>query len=402
MGYSAELKVNSQGLSSSKHFWLFLAIFTVPISGLSIDIYVPSLPAVSHYFGVEKSFAQLSITFYMMGLGAMQLFAGGITDSFGRKNPYLIAMSGYILATILIPFSQHINEFLLLRFIQGITVAAIVVPMRSVVSDLYEGPEYLKVSNYMFLAWSMGPIVAPVIGGYLQHYFNWQANFYFLSIYSIISFVLIAMYLPETSQHRYPFHIVNNFKRYAVMLLNKDYVIGLLMNCLLYSFIILFAVVGPFLIQVVLHYSDVEFGHFAFLTGLAWFLGGTANRFLMHIPLNQKAKIAFFFMLFISLLSVMIDYLMPMNLYLILTPIMMLLFIGGIVFPNNFARGIALFPKMTGSANALFGSFVFFVAGIISGAGTFLKFTSEIPLAITYVVIISLCLFLGLLQKVNQ
>src|SRR3990167_3375173 len=192
---------------SNKNFLAFLALFIIPISGLSIDIYVPSLPAVSHFFEVDKSLAQLTITVYMIGLGIMQFFAGSISDSFGRRKPFLIAMLIYISATLFIPFVKNIEQLLFLRFVQGIVIAVIVVPMRSVISDLFEGPAYYKMANYMTMAWSIGPIIAPAIGGYLQHYFGWQANFYFLGVYSIISFILIALYLPDTSAYHHPFHL---------------------------------------------------------------------------------------------------------------------------------------------------------------------------------------------------
>ncbi len=385
--------------SINKYLALCLALFVVPISGLAIDIYVPSLPAITSYFGVDKSLAQLTITFYMAGLGLMQLFAGVISDSFGRKKPFLIAMALFILATFLIPLSASIQQLLLLRLVQGSAVAMVIVPMRSVLNDLFEGPEYYKKSNYMFLAWSMGPIVAPMIGGYLQHYFGWQSSFYFLLMYSVIFFILIFFLMPETSQHRHPFRLATSLCRYKQMLLHKEYITGVLMNCLLYSLIILFAVVGPFLIENKLHYSPIEFGRVSLLAGLAWFLGGFTNRFLIHIALKKKAVAVFSAMLFISVVTLVLGFIMPMSISLIVLPTLLMLYLGGIVFPNNFARGIAFFPKTTGSANALFGSLVFLGAGISSGLATFLKSGTQIPLGIAYVGIIFMCLIVTFIQN---
>ncbi|EKD72837.1 MAG: hypothetical protein ACD_45C00574G0001 [uncultured bacterium] len=383
-----------QSSQPNKYFLALLAFLTVPISGLSIDIYVPSLPAVSQYFGVDKSLTQLTITVYMIGLGVMQLFAGGISDSFGRKKPFLIAMFAYFVATLFIPFVQNIHQLLTLRFIQGIMVAITVVPMRSVIPDLFEGREYYKMANYMTMAWSIGPIIAPAIGGYLQHYFGWQANFYFLAIYSVLTFVLIAIYLPETSAYKHPFHVYKILIRYKEMLLHKDYVISILINSMLYSLIILFAIVGPFLIQTILHYSAVEFGHIALFTGLAWFCGTMTNRFFAHVSLGKKTKICLWSMLLVAFVTLLFDLITLMNIYLIVAPIIIILWIGGIIFPNHFAFAISLFPKTTGGANALFGGFVFFITGLSSGLGTYLKATTELPLTLAYIGLIGLCLVL--------
>ncbi len=81
--------------------------------------------------------------------------------------------------------------------------------MRSVIPDLFEGRELYKWMNYMVMAWSMGPIIAPAIGGYLQHYFGWKSNFYFLATYTILTGLLVYFYLPETSKHRHSFQFLN-------------------------------------------------------------------------------------------------------------------------------------------------------------------------------------------------
>lgn len=382
----------------NRYFLAILALLIIPISGLSIDIYVPSLPAVSRYFSVDKAYVQLSITTYMIGLGSMQLFAGSISDSFGRRQPFVIAMIIFIISTLLVPQAATINQLLLLRFIQGTAVALSIVPMRSVFVDLFEGTELYKMTNYMTMVWSIGPVIAPAIGGYLQYYFGWKSNFYFLAVYSAISFILVFLFLPETSQHRHSFHIKEITNRYVQILFYWKYLKGLLIDSLLYSIIILFAIVGPFLIQSVLHYSVIEFGHMSLLMGFAWFLGSMTCRCLLHFNFDTKIKICLWLAFIISLIMLILAYQFPLNIYNIVIPIFAILWVGGIVFPNYFARNLSIFPTISGSANALFGSSIFFIAGIVSIFGTLLKSNSEVPLAVAYVVLTLLCLCLFYLK----
>lgn len=379
---------------TNKLFLATLVLLIIPISGLSIDIYIPSLPAVTHFFNTDKSMVQLSVTVYMIGIGIMQLFAGGISDSFGRKIPYTIAMGIFIAATLLIPFSRNIYDLLILRFIQGCFIAIAIVPIRSVMTDLFTGRELYKMSNYMTMAWSIGPIIAPAIGGYLQVYFGWKANFYFLAIYSLMIFTLTLFFLPETSEHRHPFHIGEILKRYAEILMHPLFLAGILINGLLYSIIMIFNVVAPFLIQSVLHYSAIEFGHIALLMGLAWFMGTMTNRFLLDVAIETKTIIGLSLMLLVNagmLVSVLFT---PLNIYSISIPMFIQLWIGGVIFPNNFARGLSLFPRTTGSANALIGAFIFFIAGLGSVFGALLKSTSALPLVIANIAIILVCLLI--------
>ena len=384
----------------NKYRIVSIALLILPISGLSIDIYVPSLPAVSNYFGVDKAAVQLTITTYMIGLGLMQLFAGGISDSYGRQKPMFYSLGIYILSTLFIPFAHNINQLLALRFIQGATVGLTVVPMRSVFSDLFEGRELQKMMIYSTMVWSIGPIIAPAIGGYIQHYIGWQANFYLLALYSFSIFVAAWFYLPETSQHRHPFKINAILKRYIEISLDWQFAVGVLINGLLYSFIILFSIVGPFLIQSVLGYSAIYYGHISLLLGFAWFLGTMTNRFLIDIHIMTKTLFGLIFMLIIALIMLYVAILFPLKPMNVVLPVSIIFWTGGIIFPNYFAKNMALFPKVTGSANALFGSFIFIIAGISSAVGTLLKSSTDLPLICAYIIIIILCLILHTFERV--
>lgn len=376
---------------NNKYLISAIVLFILPLSGICIDIYVPSLPNVSDYFNASKSLTQLTITTYMIGMGLTQLFAGSISDSFGRKKPFIVAMIIFMLATFLVSFANNIHQLLILRFIQGCAIALTVVPMRSVIMDLFEGREFLKMMTYMVMAWSIGPIVAPAIGGYLQFYFGWKSCFYFLSVYSIIAFILVAVFLPETSIHRHRFHLGEILNRYRQILFHWSFASGLIIDGLLYSFIILFGIVMPFLLQDVLHYSAIQFGHITLFMGLAWFLGSMTNRLLIDIPLDKKIKICLCIIFITTLMMFLGSLLYPLNVYNMTVPVFISLWVGGIVFPTYFARCVSFFPKISGSANAAFGSLVFIVSGLSSVIGTGLKSNTEAPLAATYLGIVIIC-----------
>src|SRR5690348_7924976 len=103
-----QLKLMKQAIANlkshpKKRWFALIALLAIPLSGLNIDINAPSLPAVSQYFHTDKALAQLTITAYILGFGIFQLFAGGISDSFGRKKPFIVAMLVFISASLLAP-----------------------------------------------------------------------------------------------------------------------------------------------------------------------------------------------------------------------------------------------------------------------------------------------------------
>jgi len=385
------------GKSSNKYFLAVLAIMIVPLSGVSTDVFVPSLPAIQDYFATTQALAQLTVTAYLAGLGLMQLVAGGISDSFGRKKPFVISTLLFLFVTILIPLSTSIIEVIVFRFIQGIAVATMIVPMRAVISDLFEGKEFQKIVTYMAFAWTIGPIVAPFLGGYLQHYFGWEACFYFLLIYATIAFVLITLLMPETSNYRHDFDFVALLKRYKGMLSNREYVTALLTNGLLYAIVILFMTVMPFLTKKLLHFTPLQYGHLALLMGIAWSIGTICNRLLINLSLKLRVKICITVILLANMSFLLLTLLLPLTVYLLI-PVILMYVAGGMLITCYFAYGLSIFPKLAASANSLFGALVFLIPSVISSLGSLLKFTTAVPLAIGFVVLAFMILFM---QKVK-
>jgi MFS transporter, DHA1 family, multidrug resistance protein len=370
-----------------RNFLALIVSLTIPIAGLSVDIYVPSLPIISQYFGIHKSLAQLSITTYIFGFGFMQLFAGGLSDSLGRRKLFLVSIFIYILASFLAPISHTIYQLLFLRFLQGLGVGCMNVSIRAIISDLFKGQEFYKKISYITMAAAAAPIVAPVLGGYLQHYFNWYGSFYFLALYGSCMFVLSLIFVSETIKETRPFKIHKMLTNYLHMIKRWEYLGGIIILGLLYSISVLFGIIAPFLIQKVLHYSVISFSYVALLMALAWFLGTMTNRIFFEIPMIKKVKFCFCTMLLISTSMLFVSFVHSMTLYTIGIPTFLLFYLAGIIFPSYFAYTITLFPEYSAQANALMGSVMILLAGLSSGLGTLLHSQNLIPLSSAYVCI---------------
>lgn len=380
--------------------WLVFLI--IPLSGVCVDIYVPGLPAVTHYFGVVKSLSQLTITAYLLGLGLGQLLAGSIADSFGRQRPVFLAMIIFIITLFIIPRSHTIYQVIFLRCIQGAALAMVVVPLRSVIADLYDGFQLKKMMTYLTMAWSLGPIVAPGLGGWLQYYFGWKSIFYCLGIYSLVMFLFMVKFLVETSQHFHEFSLRSTMGRYQAMLMHREYFNFLILGGLVFSIIALFSVVSPFFVQVILQYSAKAFGYLTLCLGVAWFAGSMTNRFTLQVPLFIKAVYCLSAMLVVSITMLLVSLVMPINIYTIILPMLCIFYCSGVLYPNYFMQTTFIFKENSASANALYNAFAFLMAGFISGLGTYIKVNSELPFAMILVGIILSCIFLSFFNSLSK
>lgn len=220
--------------STLKPYIPYFLIVAVSLSIMSIEIHLPAMPLMASYFGVSNSVIKNTITFYQFGMLASALVYGPVSDALGRRPVMLFGCGLFALCSILICFSVSINSFLLLRFLQGCGagVAAALVP--AVVGECYSEREVSKILAQMSLIILFTPMLAPILGGYLTHYYGWRSNFILISFCGALAFMMLILYFPEThlSELKIKLHIIGVFKKYYSILCNKKFMAYALLHSL--------------------------------------------------------------------------------------------------------------------------------------------------------------------------
>ena len=92
--------------------WIMMLGLIVAVGPLSIDMYLPALPAMADSFGVSTAFMANSVPAYFIGLVFGQLFYGPFSDRVGRVKPLYFGMTLYVIASIVCATTN--NEYVLL------------------------------------------------------------------------------------------------------------------------------------------------------------------------------------------------------------------------------------------------------------------------------------------------
>ncbi len=95
---------------------LLLGSFSA-LGPLTIDMYLPSFPAITEDFGTRASLVQLSLTACLIGLGLGQVIMGPLSDVHGRRRPIIISLVLYLIASFACAISSNIYWFIIARFI---------------------------------------------------------------------------------------------------------------------------------------------------------------------------------------------------------------------------------------------------------------------------------------------
>jgi Bcr/CflA subfamily drug resistance transporter len=165
---------------------------------LSIDMYLPGLPAIAREFGVPTSAVQQTLAVFFVGLSLGQALYGPISDRVGRRRPLLFGCALYVVACIGCALAPTIGSLIVLRLAQALGGCAGVVIARSVVRDLFDQKEAARMFSFLMLVMGLAPILAPLIGGQVLAAWGWRAIFVVLAGFGVLCVVMVLFGLPET------------------------------------------------------------------------------------------------------------------------------------------------------------------------------------------------------------
>lgn len=165
---------------------------------LSMDMYLPGLPALTRDLGASASTGQLTLTGCMLGLAAGQLFTGPLSDSLGRRRPLVAGLVGYSAASLACVLAPSIWALIGLRFIQGALGGVGVVIARAIVRDLFDGAVAARVFALLMAVMGVAPVFAPLVGGQVLEITSWRGIFVLLAAIGVPLLLVTLLWLPET------------------------------------------------------------------------------------------------------------------------------------------------------------------------------------------------------------
>ncbi|OCK50908.1 multidrug transporter [Chryseobacterium sp. CBo1] len=386
----------------NKFLATILAFAVIPMSGLATDIYLPSMPSMATELHQPESNIQLTLSIFLISYGLTQFFAGSIVDSFGRYKVSMASLALFVVSFIITATTQNLFVIYAMRVLQGILSGFAVVSKRAFFVDVYEGDERKHYLSIMTIVWSVGPIIAPFIGGYLQKIFGWQSNFYVLAGYSLILLILEFFFSGETLKKRNPFHIEFLLKEYNSMFKAKDFFYGMVMCGLSYSMIMFFNLCGSFIIEHKMGYSEVVAGYVSLILGFAWMTGGFLGKALINKAFLPKIRYANFIQLFLIVLMFIASY-FSNNIYSLVAFAFVIHVTAGFIFNNYFSYCIGRFPNSAGIAGGLTGGIAFIITSTISyGIVAIIKPQVQLEVAEGYFVLGILGLFILSMIKLRK
>lgn len=380
-------------MTISKRKLLFFVLQLATIAFVATDIYTPSLPAMQAYFKTTPELTQFTISFYLLTLSISQIFYGIFSDRFGRRPIILTGLLISCIGSALCVFAPSIHFLLFARLIQGIGLGFSVSVGRSIVPDVYSDKELVKMASYVAMAIPLVLMVAPVLGGYIQEYFDWRANFIFLLVYLLILTILVYFYFPETNKHagQHLLHPKTIFNHYKTLLTSPLFLGYTFCFAAAIAGVIAYVTASPFLLQTLAGLTPVEYGWTVVaVTGMG-VLGGYLNtRLINHFSIFQLINLSGIGMLASGVCFVLYGLRYPTTVYSVLLPMMFYMILARLSTTNSYLEGSKPFRHIMGTASTIFGGVQLLLGSVVSMVIAILPETNQVPFGF---VLVGLSLF---------
>ncbi len=386
-------------MSAERRPTLAILIAVTMAGQLALNIILPSMAGLAKTFHTTHSMVALTLTLFLAAMAIGQLVFGTMSDRFGRRPVVLGGLLLFNIGTVVCFTAPTIEVLILGRIVQAVGGCAGMVMGRAMVRDIYDTNRAAAMIAYLTMAVVVVPTLAPLIGGYLDVWFGWQANFVFVLIVGLITLGLALVWAYETlpAEHRHDMEFLAMFRAFVALLRNSlftGYAVQLSVNTAAY-----FAFLGssPRILVDFMGGTIEQLGVYFLAVSSFYICGnfGTAKLtkiFAVASMVTAGSLIAVVGA--VSLLAVQMSVgLTPLTFF----GLMSIIGLGnGFCISAGFTGAISADPRRVGAASGLAGSMQLGFSALVAYVVSLLLVDTALPL----VTVMVFCTFIGLIAPV--
>ncbi|WP_455905487.1 multidrug effflux MFS transporter [Microbacterium sp.] len=354
---------------------------------ISMDLYLPALPALTAELDAATSVAQLTVTACLIGLAAGQLIAGPVSDRYGRRGILLIGIVAYIVTSTLCAISPTVELLIAARFVQGLAGGVGIVIAQAAGRDVFSGRELIRFYARLTVVGGFAAVVGPLLGGLLNTIIDWRGLFVFLAVIGTAILIAALARFRETLpfEARTTGGLTRALSDYRTLVRDRVFVGAVLNQGLMYAALFAYLSGATFVLQDIYGLSPLGYA-LAFGANSAGFMvfGHLAGRFSerghVHAVLATGVVVAT-----AGAIGLLAAGLVPMPLWVVLASLFALA--AGVSSSSPPATTLALigYPQIAGTASSLLGMVRFGFGGIAAPLVGVAGASSILPLGVVTV-----------------
>jgi DHA1 family bicyclomycin/chloramphenicol resistance-like MFS transporter len=322
-------------------------------------IYVPSIPAIARALDTSMSRVQLTFAGYLLAFAVSMLVLGPLSDRWGRRRTVLYGLALSALSSLACAFSPSIGFLIGARVLQGIGACAGMVVGRAITREIWGPAAAAQVIAGRAIAATLMQAAAPVLGGYLQHWFGWRANFAVVAALACFAMILMIRYVPDRGAAPAARSAGEGMlASYRALLGTRRFLGYALAAAGAHAGFHIFAAGAPAVLIGSFGVSAEQYGYYAALPPLGFLAGSfVSNRLTARLGVNNLITIGTTILIPAGFLMVALALLHIRDPYAVIGPMIFVCCGSGLITPNAVAGSLGVNPRTVGAASGL-GSFI--------------------------------------------
>jgi MFS transporter, DHA1 family, multidrug resistance protein len=333
---------------------------------ISMDLYLPVLPALTADLQSTTSVAQLTISACLLGLAMGQIVAGPLSDRLGRRKPLLIGVVAYTLTSALCALSPTVETLILARFVQGLAGAVGIVIAQAAGRDVYSGGKLVRYYGRLTVLGGLAAIIGPVIGGQLAAVTDWRGVFLFLAAVGVAILAASLVVFRETlsANRRVTGGFANTLSDFRRLLADRVFVGAVLITGFTYSAIFAYLSGATYILQGIYGLSPQGYSLAFGLNSLGFVIFGFAAGRLAERWSERGTLTAGLAMTAAGALGLLATAMLHLPLIAIILSLFIM--VSGVAVTSPPATSLALkdYPHIAGTASSLLGLARFAFGGL--------------------------------------
>ena len=353
----------------------------------SIDTYLPAFDGIARTLAATPLQMQQTLSAYLFGFAAMNLFHGALADSFGRRPVVVSGLALFTVASVGCALAPTIGWLVAFRALQGMSAGAGMIVSRAIIRDMFPPADAQRVMSQVTIYFGIAPAVAPMVGGFLFAHADWHSIFWFLAGVGALLLGLNARLLPETlhATQVQPFNARNLMRGYGQLGADPRFFALCLASGVPFNGMFIYVLSAPAWLGGLLELKPTQFFWFFCLSigGImagAWLSGRAAGRVEPRKQIRRGLNI----MVLATVVNVALNAAMPVPHWAwALPPVALFSFGWALMVPAVTIKVLDLMPDRRGMASSM-QAFVGSVAnGLVAGVISPLVMHSTLALALT-------------------